>query len=331
MFSRALSPFRPRAFRTPTPGLGACTSARSLREPTSPNTVFPSPSSTSFYLGYYYDGYKFGGYFIFEAALNLVGAIFMVIAFSAAAIAFLRASEVPRRRLLGVSSGLFALYGAAALAAGFTGATALSDGDWVLPGSYTAGAGSALALVVAAALIRSAVRSGVPSRRVARGIKVVVLSPVSPRLLAWGAGWLAAYFALRAVGGAFDLRVLVDDRSLNDALGPLPRSLSGGLVTEVAGEGVAAVGAAFAAFAFSGGMARRDGMLGVAAIGIGLGFLITAAGLFLQASYSHDASAWLESASFAVLSVAAGCGAAAFLLGLEQRHGSDLAGLPNPG
>ena len=71
-------------------------------------------------------------------------------------------------------------------------------------------------------------------------------------------------------------------------------------------------------------------MLGVAAIGIGLGFLITAAGLFLQAFYYHDGSDWLQAVSFAVLAGAAGCGAAAFLPRLEQRHGPDLPVLPDP-
>jgi hypothetical protein len=271
------------------------------------------------------DGGTFNVYLKVDAALNLVGAIFMVVAFCLAAIAFLRTSAVERRRLLTAAAGSFALYGAAALAAAFIGATVLSYSYWALPASFTAGAGSALALVVAAVLIRTAVRSGIPSRRVSQGIKAVVLSPISPRLLAWGCGWLAVYFALKAADGVFDLG------ALRNALSPLPGSLSGGLVTEAAGAVVTAVGAAIAALAFSRWKARRDGMLGVAAIAIALGFLIIAAGLFLQAAYSHDAGDLAEGVSYLVLAVAAGCGAAAFSRQLEQRHGSNFAGLPHPG
>jgi hypothetical protein len=203
-----------------------------------------------------------------------------------------------------------ALYGAAALAAAFIGATVLIGSDWALPASFAAGTGSALALVIAAALIRTAVGSGVPSRRVARGLGAVVLSPMPSRLLAWGCGWLAAYFALKSASGAFN------------------SSGGGGDMSEAAGEALAAVGAVIAASAFSGRTEGRNDVLGRAAIVIGLGFFITAVGLFLQTP-SLDASTWLEAVSFLGLSVAAGCGAAAFRL--EEHHGSYLAGLPNPG
>ena len=71
-------------------------------------------------------------------------------------------------------------------------------------------------------------------------------------------------------------------------------------------------------------------MLSVAAIAIGLGFLIMAAGHFLQATYSLAASDWLEALSYVVLAVAAGYGAAAFSPRLEQRHGPDIPVMPNP-
>jgi membrane protein implicated in regulation of membrane protease activity len=72
-------------------------------------------------------------------------------------------------------------------------------------------------------------------------------------------------------------------------------------------------------------------MLGWAAFVIGVGFLITGVGLFLQVPYAHDASTWSEAVSFLVLSVGAGYAAAAFLRRLEQGHSSYLSGLPNPG
>ena len=117
---------------------------------------------------------------------------------------------------------------------------------------------------------------------------------------------MALYFALRAASDALDLGWLPD------AVGPLSGSLIAGVVTAAVGEAVAAVGAAIAAWAFFGRAGRRDEMLRVAAIGIGLGLLIAAAGLILEARYFHDTVIWLDAASTFVLSVAAGCGAAAF-------------------
>ncbi|MDX6481501.1 MAG: hypothetical protein QOG85_2011 [Gaiellaceae bacterium] len=273
----------------------------------------------SFLPGYEY--FSDAPYLESYAALNLVGAIFMAVGFGAAARAFLQASEAPKRRLLGLSAGSFALYGAMILPIPLMSTVDVGES---LRASFAFAAGSAFAIVVAGTLIRAAAASGVPSRRAAREITTIVLSAVHARLLAWGSVGLALYFALRAASDALDLGWLPD------VVGRLPGSLTAGVVTAAAGEAVAALGAATAAWAFFGRAARRDGMLRVAAIGIGLGLLIAGAGLILEALYFHDTAIGLDAASSLVLAVAAGCVAAAFLRSSEQRDGPDLAVLADP-
>ena len=67
------------------------------------------------YSSYSYDYYPYDGpdaYDAVNAALGVAGGLFMAIAFAAAARAFLRASQLRRRRLFATSALFFALYGA---------------------------------------------------------------------------------------------------------------------------------------------------------------------------------------------------------------------------
>lgn len=279
-----------------------------------------SPGYWSYRYSYNYTFVHYGPYDTItiydkvDTALALAGAIFMALAFGAAARAFVQASQLRKRRLGAASALWFALYGAAILPVPFV--STRFNTDWFIIASYAAAAASAFALVVAATLIRIVVLSGLPSRRVGREIPVVELSPVPSHRVGWGAVGLALYFALEAARGAFNLVWLPDVRHL-------PGSLPDGVAMHAAGYALAAVAAATAAAALFGWWKARDVALRIAAIGVGLGFLVAGLGLILEARDYRGTGFLLEGISCLLLAVAAG-GVAGALFSSEQRHSPDL-------
>lgn len=244
-------------------------------------------------------------------ALDLIGAVFFAAGFIVAAVAFRRSSRSKRRDLLAVSAASFAAYGTTVLAGDLIFVLE-GPGEFLPPSQLTEAwiyVGSALALVVAAALVGLAMGSASSSGR-----------------LALGCVGLTLYFALGATGDAYHLSWVLD---LTLPHGRIPGSITVGLATSAGGKAVAALGAAIAVGAFAGRVERRNATLAVAAIGLALGFLLDAVGQIILLYLSGSTDRWLDTVASILLAVAAGVGAA-FWRPLQQRHGPDLAVLADP-
>lgn len=248
---------------------------------------------------------------------DLVGVIFMAAAFAVAVVAFRRTARAERKRLLGVSAGLFALYGLAVVVSDLIFAVVE---DHLLPPGFARvewfAAGSAIALVIAAVLIGIAMRSASSSRG-----------------LGWGCLGLALYFALGATALALDLarieNALASYGQVRGTSTGTPGHVVASSSAAIGGAVIGAVAAALAAGAFLGWLSRRDQALCVAASGLGLGFLTGAVGLIIDGQYGHGTANWLQAVSSVVLAMSAACGAVAFWRSSQQCDRPDFAVLPD--
>lgn len=231
----------------------------------------------------------FPTYYKVISAFGLVGAVFMLCAFVVALDAFTRRQRARRTLLLAASAALFAGYGSALLTSGLI-ATIKSGTNtfWTFTASGSAGAGSGLALFLAASLVAFGVVSSAPNG-----------------LLGRASAALAGFFVLSAAAYAFELAGLLD-------VLPLPTRVSGGFATTAAGHFVAGVAALIAVRTYLGDPARRERGLGAAAAVFALGFLVAGIGAILTAVHTQGATSWLQAVSFLVLAAAAATGVAAF-------------------
>jgi hypothetical protein len=247
----------------------------------------------------------------------------------AAFVGFRRAAS--RRRLLGLGAVFFAAYGAAALADHIIRSVQYSGhgGAGTFAAAEMVGAAAAAAFVCAGLVAAVAFLSTTDS-------------PRRDRMLGWAAFGLAAYFVLTFVS------LLL--YAVGYSRGPAPSGFIGGLALQAAGAAVAAGGAVAAALAFLGSgpederqrLVARDGLLAIAAMDIGLGYLVTAIGALVYAGSISDfetdtkevAANWLSGVNYLGLMCAAICVGVAFRISrraLEERDGPDPVAFADPG